>query len=72
MDATAFNVLNRVCSHCRKYHIMLLISEIKNAPLELMKKNGFYYKLGSERFLDTFEEALDLSNEIIELKVARV
>jgi SulP family sulfate permease len=72
IDATALNVLNRVNSHCRKHHIMLLISEINEAPLELMKKNGFYYKLGDERFLDTFEQALELSNDIIDFKELRV
>jgi SulP family sulfate permease len=72
IDATAFDVLNRINEHCRRHHIMLLFSEVNNTPLGIMKKNGFYYKLGSERFLDTFENALKLSNDIIEFKELRV
>lgn len=68
IDATAYNVLKRIDKYCRKHHIMLLFSEVQQKPLALLDKMGYVDMLGKDRFVKSFDEALKIAQEILELK----
>ena len=68
MDVTAFNVLTRIDKHCRKHHIMLLFTELQEDPKKLLTKMGYIEMVGPDRFVETFEEALKIAEEVFLLK----
>lgn len=68
MDATAFNVLNRIDMYCRKHHIMLLFSDVQQKPYDLLLNTGFVSKLGEDRFCKDYKTALKIAHEILMLK----
>lgn len=68
VDATAFNVLNRINEYCRKHHIMLMFAGLQQKPYSLFLKSGFVEKLGKERFCKDIDEALIIANDILDFK----
>ena len=68
MDATAFQVLKRIDKHCRKNHIMLIFSELQEAPLKLLTNMGYTEMVGQDRFVNTFDEALKIAGDVLTLK----
>ncbi len=58
LDASALRnleTLYRVCENC---NVTLLFSHVNEQPLSVMKKAGFYDKLGERHFLGNIDEAL--------------
>jgi SulP family sulfate permease len=69
IDATAFNVLKRIVLHCRRHHIMLIFSEVQQAPFNFLLKTGFVNRMGDDRFTNDFESAIKIAHEILDLKL---
>ena len=68
MDVTAYNVLKRIDKHCRRHHIMLLFTELQEGPLKLLINMGYLEMVGKDRFLETFDEAIKIAEDVILLK----
>ncbi len=63
IDATAMNSLETLYKKCEKNGIRLIISHANEQPLGVMKKSGFYNKLGEENFCLHIDEALKKAEE---------
>ena len=64
LDATAMIALDTIYDECEKEGITLILSHANEQPLSVMKKYGFYDKLGADNFKANIDEALDYA-EII-------
>lgn len=58
IDATAMGYLNDLYEDCKKRNIQLVFSHVNEQPLALMKKNGFFEKVGEENFCPNIDSAL--------------
>ena len=58
LDATAMNSLEMLYQKCERKGIQLVLSHVNSQPLEVMKKAGFYDKVGAEHFCPHIDEAL--------------
>jgi len=58
LDETAMRALFEVYSICKKSNLTLILSHTNEQPLSVMKKSGFYDKVGEENFLPNIDEAL--------------
>lgn len=65
MDATAFNVLKRFASHCKKHQIRMMFSGVNEQPMKLMERNGFVEKIGADLFFERFEDALSTAQQMV-------
>ncbi len=64
IDATAMDYLENLYEDCRKKKIHLIFSHVNEQPLALMKKNGFYKKVGSENFCRHIDDAIKRSEDL--------
>lgn len=58
IDATAMGYLNDLYEDCKRKNIQLVFSHVNEQPLSLMKKNGFFEKVGEENFCPNIDSAL--------------
>lgn len=63
LDATAMNSLEQLRKKCEKKNVKLILSHVNPQPLDVMKKSGFYDKIGAERFCLHIDDALQLAAE---------
>lgn len=68
MDASAFNVLERIYKKCKKNHILLMFTEVREQPMKLLNKVGFSSKIGNDKFFDNIDDAIFEAKQIIEIK----
>lgn len=66
IDATAMKNLDILLTVCRSRGVELMLSHVHEMPLAVMKKAGFYEKVGEENFLHSIDEALDRARKICE------
>ena len=64
LDSTAMRALNEIYSTCKKSDLTLVLSHTNEQPLSVMKKAGFYDKVGAENFLPNIDEALSYAERI--------
>ncbi len=64
MDATVMHTLNNVLEVCEKKNIKLIFSHVLEQPMSVMKKDGFYEKIGEENFAPNIDAALKRAEEI--------
>lgn len=58
IDATAMNALEELHRRCSTKGITLVFSHVNKQPMQVMKKSGFYKKVGPENFCQHIDEAL--------------
>lgn len=58
MDATAIHALKRIIKICEQHKIRLLLSGLKQQPMETLDRSGIVQLLGSEHLFELFENAL--------------
>ena len=58
LDETATRTLFEIYRICKKSNRTLILSHTNEQPLAVMKKAGFYDKVGAENFLPNIDEAL--------------
>ena len=58
LDETATRTLFEIYRICKKSDRTLILSHTNEQPLAVMKKSGFYDKVGAENFLPNIDEAL--------------
>ncbi len=61
LDATAMNSLEELHKKCEEKGICLVLSHVNPQPLSVMKKSGFYKRVGKENFCGHIDEALRLA-----------
>ena len=65
LDATAMNSLDSLYKRCSKKDIKIIFSHVNAQPLSIMKKSGFYKKVGKENFCPHINNALILANNML-------
>ena len=68
LDASAMQAMNSVYMICKKNNIKLLFSHANEQPLSVMKKSGFYDKVGADCFLQNIDEALSYAQTLSDMK----
>jgi len=64
LDATAMNSLESLYKKCQDKGVSLVLSHVNEQPLNVMKKSGFYDKVGSDRFCNHIDDALKLASHL--------
>ncbi len=58
IDATAMNNMEQLYKICQKRDIQMVFSHVNEQPMSVMRKSGFYDKVGSENFCAHIDDAL--------------
>ncbi len=66
IDATAMRNLDKIRHACRKKGIHLILSHVNEQPLNVMKKSGFFDKVGAENFCPHIDDALKRAESLAE------
>ena len=61
VDATAMNHLEKLQRECEAKGVRLILSRVPDYTKSIMKKDGFYAKVGAENFASGIDEALRLA-----------
>ena len=64
IDATAMNSLDMIRKKCEKQGVTLILSHVNPQPMEVMKKSGFYDKVGEDNFCAHIDDALSMAKSI--------
>lgn len=59
LDSTALNALEHLYEKCNKQDVRLILSHVNEQPLAVMRKSGFYDKVGEDNFCAHIDEALE-------------
>ncbi|MBQ9535457.1 MAG: STAS domain-containing protein [Clostridia bacterium] len=65
VDATAMKNLELVLSRCRENGTALILSRVQDFPLSVMKKSGFYDRVGADSFASGIDEALSKAEQSV-------
>lgn len=65
LDGSAMKSLESLHEICQKEDITLLLSHVNEQPMSVMKKSGFFDKVGAEHFLDNIDMALEYAAKIV-------
>ena len=57
LDITAMRALNDIYSTCNAKGLKFILSHTNEQPLSVMKKSGFYDRVGAENFLPNSDES---------------
>ena len=63
IDATAMNYLEDLEEKCYKSGVKLIMSHVNPQPMKIMKKSGFYGKVGRDNFCANIDEALKIASK---------
>ena len=64
LDITAMRALDDIYSTCNAKGLTLILSHTNEQPLSVMKKSGFYDRVGGENFLPDIDEALSYAESL--------
>ena len=64
LDATALSSLEALYKKCQERDVVLILSHVNEQPMKVMKKSGFYKRVGAENFSNHIREALSLAKKI--------
>lgn len=65
VDASAMHSLHGLADRAEKKGIKLVFSHVNEHPLSVMKKDGFYERIGAENFKSDIVEALNYAEELL-------
>lgn len=66
IDATAMRNLDKIRHACKKKGMTLILSHVNEQPMNVMKKSGFYDKVGAENFCPHIDDALKRAESLAE------
>lgn len=66
IDATAMRNLDKIRHACKKEGMTLILSHVNEQPMSVMKKSGFYDKVGAENFCAHIDDALKRAESLAE------
>ena len=61
VDSTAMDHLEKLQQECEAKNVRLILSRVPEYTLGIMKKDGFYAKVGAENFAPGIDEALQIA-----------
>ena len=64
LDVSALQTLADVYEFCTENKISIIFSHVNEQPLSVMKKSGFYEKVGDDKFASNIDEALEMAKKI--------
>ena len=64
IDATALNYLENLYDDCKRVGIQIVFSHVNDQPLSVMKKSGFYDKVGEENFCTHIDAAIKRAEDL--------
>ncbi|MBO5505122.1 MAG: sulfate permease [Clostridia bacterium] len=64
IDVSALQTLSKVYDFCVEKNISVIFSHVNEQPLSVMKKAGFYDRVGRENFADNIDEALEIAKKL--------
>ncbi len=64
LDITAMRALDEIYSTCKARGLKLILSHTNEQPLSVMKKSGFFDRVGEENFLPNIDEALAYAEKV--------
>lgn len=64
LDVSALQTLTKVYDFCVEKNISVIFSHVNEQPLSVMKKAGFYDRVGRENFADNIDEALEIAKKL--------
>ncbi|MBQ9940056.1 MAG: STAS domain-containing protein [Clostridia bacterium] len=64
LDVSALRTLIKVYDFCMDNKISVIFSHVNDQPLMVMKKSGFYDRVGAENFARNIDEALEMAGKI--------
>lgn len=64
LDVTAMNSLEMLRKKCETKKIALVLSHVNPQPMEVMKKSGFYDKVGADHFCPHIDDALEFAAKV--------
>lgn len=65
MDANVMRSLNTLADRADRKGIQLVFSHVNEQPLSVMKKDGFYERLGSDHFQQDIVSALEYAEGLL-------
>jgi len=65
MDATALHAFRRMTEICKRRHIRILVSGLKNQPLSVVQKAGLYDVVAKKHFFEKESDAVTYALEQI-------
>ena len=65
IDATAMKNLEILFDDCKTRGVQLIMSHVNEQPMKVIKKAGFYNKLGEKNFAPHIDDALARAQEIV-------
>lgn len=64
IDVSALQTLTKVYDFCVEKNISVIFSHVNEQPLSVMKKAGFYDRVGGDCFADNIDEALEIAKKL--------
>lgn len=64
IDATAMHNLEQLYEHCQRAGVRLIFSHVNEQPMNVMKKSGFFEKVGSENFCAHIDDAIKKAQDL--------
>jgi SulP family sulfate permease len=64
MDATAYHSFEMLYDICEKHNTRLIILEIQEQPMNVLKKYGYTDIIGEENFCSSINEAIEKANDL--------
>lgn len=64
IDATAMHNFEELLASCEKKKVQLVLSHVNEQPMQVMKKAGFYEKIGEKNFCAHIDDALKRAGEL--------
>ncbi|TCO72683.1 SulP family inorganic anion transporter [Marinisporobacter balticus] len=68
IDATGYTALKKLYDMCKHSDTKLIIMEIQESPLKILKNYGFIQMIGQDRICKDIDEAVETANRLIEMK----
>lgn len=65
IDATAMHSLEELYEKFEKKNIKMILSHVNEQPMSVMKKSGFFKKIGEKNFCVHIDEALKRAQELV-------
>ena len=64
IDATVMKNLEVLATACESHGVTLILSHVNTQPMQVMKKAGFYERVGAEHFRPNIDDALAYAGKI--------
>ena len=64
LDVTALNGLTRLWEECARKGVLVVFSHVNEQPMSVMRKSGFYDRVGADNFCPNIDAALERASRL--------